>query len=81
LTVLTQLAIVASKGAIEVRLNCRALLLPVVTTMRLDFWKVRATFGGRTAVAMMSELAVANSFAWDCPSKVTSTGTVSPLVR
>jgi len=27
------------------------------------------------------ELAVANSFAWDCPSKVTSIGSVSPLVK
>jgi hypothetical protein len=30
---------------------------------------------------MMSEFAVANSLAWDCPSKVTSTGTVLPLVK
>src|SRR5262245_20062055 len=37
LIVLTHLEIAPSNGPAEVRLDCRALLLPAVTTMRLDF--------------------------------------------
>ena len=80
LTVLTQLASTASSGAVEVRLKFKT-LPPDTATIRLAFWNVRATFGGRMAVAMMSDVAVANSLAWDCPSKVTSIGTVLPLVK
>src|ERR1700730_2192370 len=80
LTLVTQLASAASSGPAELRLNCNG--VPRATaTIRLDFWKVRATFGGRIAEISTAELAVANSLAWVCPSKVTSIGSVSPLVK
>jgi hypothetical protein len=50
-------------------------------TIKLDFCKVRTMFGGRMAEIRTAELAVANSLAWDCPSKVTSIGSVSPLAK
>src|SRR5271165_6426478 len=80
LTLVTQLASAASSGPAELRLNCKG--VPRATaTIRLDFWKVRARFGGRMAEIRTAELAVANSLAWTCPSKVTSIGSVSPLVK
>jgi hypothetical protein len=50
----------AIRGAVEVRLNWKG--VPLATaTIRLAFWKARATFVGRTAETMTSEKAVANS--------------------
>ena len=80
LTVLTQLESAANRGPVEVRLKFKT-VLPETATIRLAFWKVRATFGGRIAVAMMLELALANMRASACPSKVRSIGTVSPCLR
>jgi hypothetical protein len=60
LILLTQAASEASRGPVEVRLNC-TVERPACATIRLDFWKVRATLGGKAAVTMMSELAEANS--------------------
>jgi hypothetical protein len=80
LILLTQLASTASSGPVDVRLNC-SVVGPATATIRLAFWKVRATPGGKIAVSMMSDVAFANSFASDCPSKVTSIGYVSPFFR
>ena len=65
---------------VEVRLKFNA-VFPAWATIRLAFWNVRATLGGIIAVNMISEFAVANGLAWNCPSKVTSIGVVLPLVR
>src|SRR5580704_15888192 len=46
LTLLTQVASTLSNGPVEVRLNCSG-VPPATATIRLDFWNVRATLGGR----------------------------------
>src|ERR1700760_4856685 len=80
LTVLTQLESVANSGPVEVKLKFKT-VLPETATIRLAFWKARATFGGRMAVAMIAELALAKIRASACPSKVRLIGTVSPCLR
>src|ERR1700759_2080128 len=56
-TLLTQLARTAISGPFEVRLNCMV-VRPATATIRLAFWKLRAIFGGRIAVAMLLLAAV-----------------------
>lgn len=80
LIVRTQWAITASSGPVEVSLKFNT-VPPDTATIRLAFWNSRATFGGRIAVAMISEAAVANNLACDCPSNVTSIGTATPFFR
>src|ERR1700757_2236212 len=67
LIVLRQLDSTANSGPVEVRLKFKT-VLPETATIRLAFWKVRATFGGRIALAMMLKLAVANIRASGSPS-------------
>src|ERR1700759_5218642 len=80
LTLLTQSPSIAISGPVETRLNC-SVVRSDTATIRFAFWKLWATFGGRIAVAIDSEFAVANSFACSWPSNTTSIGTVPPLLR
>ena len=66
LTLATPLAIMLSSGRFADSLNC-SLVWPATATIRPDFWNVRATFSGITDISMMSDPAVANSFASDWP--------------
>src|SRR5579871_5826118 len=73
LTLVTQLAIMLSSGPVDDSWNC-SVDCPATATIKLDFWNVRATAGGRIAVSMVSEPALANSRASYWPSKVTLIG-------
>ncbi|MHC2819864.1 hypothetical protein ACVMBY_003424 [Bradyrhizobium huanghuaihaiense] len=80
-TRVTQFASAAIMGAVDVNTNWSGLLPLVVTTIRLAFWKVRAKLRGRMVVTMLGAPAVANNLACSWPSKMKSTGAVSPLLK